>query len=604
VTDVSPPHQETRIHIEVRKPTMTTATTTTVGSYLATRLVQLGVTHLFGLPGDYNLTLLDELLAVEGIDWSGSTNELNAAYTADGYARAGRRPGAVVTTHGVGELSAINGIAGSYAEDVPVVHLVGMPSRAAMDRGAPLHHTLLDGDFLRFARMSREVTAAQAILDRQTAAQEIDRVLLVALNTSKPVYLGVPLDVANAPVLSQPLRIPLRSAGSEPAAVEEFRRALEVRFAGEKGITVLAGPRIHRRGLETLVAGLAGLPGVRVASQPGSNALLDEDHPASLGTYFGAATRSDEAREAIDNASLLVMAGTVESDFTTGSFTHSYDSAVAVELTVDHARIGRAVYHGVRLEDSLQVLHELVSNSEFADASVVALRAPGSAPGGNLDEPLNHERFWARVQDWLPTSTTVAAEIGTAFYGALDLRLPPESDLLGQPVWSSIGFTLPAVLGAALARPDRRPVLFIGDGAAQLTVQELGTFYARGIRPVVFVLNNHGYTVERLLQNPKADYQDIVPWNWTEVPAALGGTDVCTAKVRTARELRDALQGASDPEHAWLIEVMLPRMDVPRLLVQFARGKRATNATQTPRTDRQVGGGSLNGNGMLPLVVT
>jgi indolepyruvate decarboxylase len=360
---------------------MTTATaTTTVGAYLAARLVQLGVTHLFGLPGDFNLTLLDELLAVEGIDWSGSTNELNAAYTADGYARAARRPGALVTAHGVGELSAINGIAGSYAEDVPVVHIVGMPSRAAIERRAPLHHTLLDGDFLRFERMFREVTAAQAVLDPRTAAQEIDRVLLTTLNTSKPVYLGVPMDVANALVLGQNLRIPLRCMGSEPAAVEKFRKALERRFVGEKGLTMLAGPRIYRRGLETTVAALAGLPGVRVASQPGSNALLDDDHPASLGTYFGAATRSDEARQAIDNASLLVMAGTVESDFTTGSFTHRYDSALAVELTVDHARIGPVVYPGVRLEDSLQVLHQLVSKSQYADASAVARTAPTSVP--------------------------------------------------------------------------------------------------------------------------------------------------------------------------------------------------------------------------------
>jgi indolepyruvate decarboxylase len=113
----------------------------------------------------------------------------------------------------------------------------------------------------------------------------------------------------------------------------------------------------------------------------------------------------------------------------------------------------------------------------------------------------------------------------------------------------------------------------------QLTVQELGTFYARGIRPVVFVLNNDGYTVERLLQSPNADYQDIVQWNWTELPAALGGTDVRTAKIRTVGELRAALQGASDPEHAWFIEVVLPRMDLPHMLTELARGKRATKST-------------------------
>jgi TPP-dependent 2-oxoacid decarboxylase len=568
---------------------MATATTTTVGSYLATRLVQLGVTHLFGLPGDYNLTLLDELLAVDGINWSGSTNELNAAYTADGYARVGRRPGALVTAHGVGELSAINGIAGSFAEDVPVVHIVGMPSRAAMKLRAPLHHTLLDGDFLRFERIYREVTAAQAVLLHPLmAAQEIDRVLVTALNNSKPVYLGVPSDVASAPLPGQSLEIPLRCMDSEPAAVEAFRTALERRFAGEKGITMLVGPRVHRRGLETMVADLAELPGVRVASQAGSNALLDEDHPANLGTYFGAATRPNEARDAIDNASLLVMAGSVESDFTTGSFTHSYDSALAVELTVDNARIGRAVYPGVRLEDSLQILHQLADKSQFADASRIPLRAPTRVTGGDVDEPLNHDRFWTRVQEWLPPSTTVAAEIGTAFYGVLDLRLPPDSHLLGQPVWSSIGYTLPAVLGAALARPDRRPILFIGDGSAQLTVQELGTFYARGIHPVIFVLNNDGYTVERLLQSPQADYQDIVQWNWTELPAALGGFDIRTAKVRTVRQLRDALQGASDPDHAWLIEVMLPRMDLPRLLVELAKAKRTTKSTVSK--ERAAGG--------------
>jgi indolepyruvate decarboxylase len=95
----------------------------------------------------------------------------------------------------------------------------------------------------------------------------------------------------------------------------------------------------------------------------------------------------------------------------------------------------------------------------------------------------------------------------------------------------------------------------------------------------VFVLNNDGYTVERILQNPKADYHAIVQWNWTELPSALGGTNVRTAKVRTIRELRNALQGASDPEHAWLIEVMLPPMDIPHLLVELARRKRPTNST-------------------------
>ncbi|GAA5176488.1 alpha-keto acid decarboxylase family protein [Pseudonocardia eucalypti] len=553
-------------------------TETTVGAYLATRLAQLGAHHLFGLPGDYNLNLLDEMLTVDGIRWTGTANELNAAYAADGYARTGRRPAALVTTYGVGELSALNGIAGSYAEDVPVVHIAGMPSRAAIQAGAPIHHTFLDGDFGRFQRMSREVTAAQAILEPHTAADEIDRVLRVALDTSKPVYLGVPLDVARAAVPADALRQPLRSSESEPTAVEEFRAALEARLGRETGICLLAGHRVHRRGLEPVVAGLAALPGVRLATQPGAKAMLDEDHPASLGTYTGATTQSPSTRDAVDQASALVMVGTVQSDFTTGFFTHRYDPATAVELAIDHARIGRAIYPGVRLEDSLPVLAELVERHAFPDAEAVTPAGAVAAPAGELDDPLDHAGLWAELQAWIPPATTVVAEAGTAYYGALDLRLSPESDLLGQPVWGSIGYTLPATLGAALAQPNRRPVLIIGDGSAQLTIQELGTIDAHGIRPVILLLNNNGYTVERLIQSPEAAYQDITPWDWTRIPAALGAPKVETSTVHTPRELRSALENAADPHRAAFIEVVLPPLNAPRLLAEIARGLGEANA--------------------------
>lgn len=559
--------------------------TVTVGAYVAARLVALGAEHLFGLPGDFNLALLDEMLADGALQWVGSTNELNAAYAADGYARVGRRVGALVTTCGVGELSAINGVAGSYAEDVPVVHVAGMPSRSSIGRGAPLHHTFLDGDFRRFERMFAEVTAAQSILDPRSATAEIDRVLQVALERSKPVYLGVPLDVATAPVPAAGLATPVSRAVSEPAALAEFRVALAQRVARDTGVCVLAGPKVHRRSCEPLVAALAEVPGVRVASQSGAKALLDEDHPASLGTYLGATTWSPAARDVVDKAPLLIMAGTVHSDFTTGFFTHGYDPNTAVELAVDHARIGRAVYPGVRLEDSLRALDEVVREASFAPAAPVDLGVGdnGGAPSADAaDEPLDHARFWARIQQWLAPATTVIAEAGTAFYGALDLRLPRESDLLGQPVWSSIGYTVPALLGAGLARPGHRPVLFVGDGAAQLTATELATIWARDdLHPVVFVLNNHGYTVERAIQSPDAVYQDITVWDWTALPTALGAPHVATATVRTVGELLAALDEARDPETAWLIDVGLPERDAPRLLVELARGVQATNAASS-----------------------
>ncbi|MER7798595.1 thiamine pyrophosphate-binding protein [Microbacterium sp. NPDC096154] len=553
------------------------ADTISVGGYLAARLVQLGCRHLFGLPGDFNLNLLDEMLEDEDLAWMGSANELNAAYAADGYARVGRAVGALVTTYGVGELSAVNGVAGSYAEDVPVVHIAGLPSRAAMSTGARLHHTLLDGDFQHFVRMYREVTVAQAVLDGTDPAAEIDRALAAMLAASKPVYVGVPLDVARLPVSREPLRSPLVPPASDPIAVADFTDALRHRLARMDRLTVLAGPGVHRRGLEASVARLAGVPGVRIASQVGSKALLDETHPASLGTYLGVNTRDARSQAIVDDADMLVMVGTVYSDFSTGFFSHRYQPAHAIELALDRARIGPAVYPGVRLDEALAALGEVVAECRFS--------SPDDVPPPDVreeaaddDAPLDHVALWALLQDWIPSGTTLIAEAGTAFYGALDLTLPERSDLLGQPVWSSIGYTLPAALGAALARPDRRPVLVIGDGSAQLTVQELGRLLAQPNAPVVLLLDNDGYTVERKIQSPEAVYQDIQRWDWNALPAALGASGTQVHDAGTPGELRAALHAASDASRAHFVRVRLDRHDAPRLLLALAAGIAKANA--------------------------
>ena len=175
--------------------------TITIGSYLLARLHQLGVNSVFGVPGDYNLRLLDKV-APEGLHWIGNCNELNAAYAADGYARI-KRLAVLVTTFGLGELSAINGIAGAYAEKVLVVHILGTPSRQLQNSGAPLHHSFVDGGLKRFAATAEHVTAAQTDLrDFWMAAGQIDWVLQKALRYSRPVYRGIPEDMVNIEISS------------------------------------------------------------------------------------------------------------------------------------------------------------------------------------------------------------------------------------------------------------------------------------------------------------------------------------------------------------------------------------------------------------------
>ena len=154
-------------------------------------------------------------------------------------------------------------------------------------------------------------------------------------------------------------------------------------------------------------------------------------------------------------------------------------------------------------------------------------------------------------------------------------RLPADVTFVGQPLWASIGYTLPALLGACTAQPGRRGVLLIGDGAAQLTVQELATVLQQRLPAVVVVVDNDGYTVERAIHGPDEPYNDITHWDWTHAPGLLRRRRRRAPRrrpVRTVGELRAAFaDAAGHPERLSLIQAVVPRDDVPELLDTLTR---------------------------------
>ena len=131
--------------------------------------------------------------------WVGTATEQGAGYAADGYARL-KGLGAIVTTFGVGELSAMNAVTGAYAESVPVVHVVGTPALGARKNDSLLDHNSPGPGFGHFSRMAAEVTASQTDLRAGTAPRQIDHAIRTAVRTSLPVYIAIPADVAEMPV--------------------------------------------------------------------------------------------------------------------------------------------------------------------------------------------------------------------------------------------------------------------------------------------------------------------------------------------------------------------------------------------------------------------
>jgi alpha-keto-acid decarboxylase len=536
----------------------------TVGDYLLDRLAELGVTEVFGVPGDYNLEFLDHIVAHPHIRWVGNANELNAGYAADGYGRL-RGMSAVVTTFGVGELSAANAIAGSYAEHVPVVHIVGGPSKDAQGTRRALHHSLGDGDFEHFLRVSREITCAQANLMPATATREIDRVLSEVREQRRPGYLLLPTDVARFETEPPTAPLPRYTGGTSPRALALFTEAATTLIADHQ-LTVLADLLVHRLNAVDNLEALLAADMVPHATLMWGKSLVDESAPDFLGIYAGAAS-AEPVRRAIEDAPVLVTAGVVFTDMVSGFFSQRIDPTRTIDVGVQQSTVGNHVFAPVDMEAALDALTSILTRRGITSPPVASTSDELPAEMPDRDQPLSQKVLWDRFCHALTPGNVVLADQGTSFYGMATHRLPRGVTFIGQPLWGSIGYTLPATLGAGLAHRDRRPVLLIGDGAAQLTVQELGTFSREGLSPVIVVVNNDGYTVERMIHGKTAPYNDIVSWSWADIPTALGVTNHLTFRAQTYGELDDAfVAAASHRDRMVLIEAVVPRLDVPDLL--------------------------------------
>ena len=543
-----------------------------VADYLLDRLSQSGITHLFGVPGDYNLQFLDNVIAHPEVAWVGCANELNAAYAADGYARC-KGAGALLTTFGVGELSALNGVAGSYAEHVPVLHIVGAPASGAQQRGELMHHTVGDGDFRHFVRIASELCAAHAVLTADNACKEIDRVIREMHSASRPGYLMLLADVAKMPAIRPENALTKTTHNADPALLEAFRQAVQQRLSGVKRIALLADYLAQRFGLKRALQQWVHEIPLAHSSLLMGKGIFNEGGAGFTGTYSGAATAQAQ-REAIEGSDLVICVGVKFTDTTTAGFSQHLTPEQTIEVMPDGVRIGDRSFSGLPMAEAVNILYREVRQIQHQ----LTLPEIKPAPLPEGDAGLDQHAFWLAIQAWLRPGDIVVVDQGTAAFGAATLTLPDDVTFIVQPLWGSIGYALAAAFGAQTACPTRRLVLITGDGAAQLTIQELGSMLRDDLRPVVIVLNNDGYTVERAIHGAEQRYNDIAPWDWTALPHALDIHRKAECwQVSETVQLQEVLARLVHPARLSLVEVMLPKQDLPELLTAVTQSLGARN---------------------------
>ena len=535
----------------------------TIGSLLLDRLYQLGLNHIFGIPGDYVLTLY-KLIEESPIQHVGTTREDGAGFAADAYARI-HGIGGVCITYCVGGLNIVNAVACAYAERSPVVVLSGSPGLAERVNNPFMHHMVRD--FSTQREVFEKVTVASVILDDPlTAEREIDGALAALMRYKRPIYLEIPRDLVLANLEVSSTSPPIEAEEkSDPDALKEAVAEVRGILSGSEHPVILAGAEIYRFALQDHLTQLVEHMNVPVASTLLGKSVIREDHPLYIGVYGGLVGR-EEILDFVDQADCLLMLGTVLTDIedvkahpillAAGRTIH----ATADAITIKHHR-----YDSVRFEDFVRAL--AASPLPSFPARTLPMHDSDLFEAPAPDTPATLRSLFGYLDSLLHEKTIVIADVGESLFAAADLHVRKSAEFLSPAYYTSMGFSVPAALGAGFADPSLRPIVLVGDGAFQMTGTELATCLRHGLTPIVVILNNRGYSTEReILDGP---FNDLHEWQYEKICEMLGGG--VGQRVRTYGELVQALNTAmADPSNLHVLNVLLDPADRSTAMTRVA----------------------------------
>jgi indolepyruvate decarboxylase len=537
----------------------------TIGDYLIRRLRAENVGHVFGVPGDFVLSLFKKF-EESPLQVVNTCDEQGAGFAADAYARL-HGLGVVCITYAVGGLKIVNAVAQAFAERSPVVVVSGAPGVAEQAHDGLIHHKVRNFDTQR--KVFAELTVATTVLDDpNTAADEIDRVLELARRHSRPVYIELPRDRVSAAIL--PGR--RRSLPREESDLDVLRFALGEavqRIASSARPVILAGLEIQRFRLQEVLVKFAHATGIPVASTLGGKSVFPESDPAYLGVYEGAMS-ADAVRNYVEQSDCVLLLGAMLTDTNLGIYTARIDRSTAVYAARDRVAVGFRSYDGVRMEDFVRGLAEVTWTKRSPPAFVHPERP---APFVASDRAITVAALFHQINAFLADDMIVIADPGDALFAAKDLYIHDGAHFLAPAYYCSLGFAMPGAIGVTAAAPHLRALVLVGDGAFQMTGMELSTVARYGMSPIVIVLDNDGYGTER----PMLDgaFNDVHRWNFFRIPEVLGSG--LGLKVTTESEMAAALEKAKTNTHsATLIQVMLDRHDHSAALARLTAtlGKR------------------------------
>jgi TPP-dependent 2-oxoacid decarboxylase len=522
----------------------------TIGSYIIQRLYDHGVRHIFGVPGDFVLGFYQELIQSNKLKVINTCDEQGAAFAADAYARVSGL-GVVCVTYCVGGLKVVNGVAQAYAEKSPVVVISGAPGIKERIKNPLLHHKVRDFDTQQ--KIFEHITIDSVLVDNpRTAAKDIDRVLSSAIKYKRPVYIELPRDKVSVPIqqeqylhssttYSQKTRV-REGCETDIASMQAALTEATAMINSSKQPVIIAGVEIHRFGLQDKLLELTEKTNIPVVATILSKSVISEDHPSYIGVYEGAMGHQS-VKEYVESSDCLMLLGALMTDINFGNSATPIEQSKSIYVTSEKLSIKHHNFENVLLQDFLSGLIEapLKRKNFVLDGKQGDVKNSSDEHfSAARNQKITVKRLFKRLNLSITHNAIVIADIGDSLFGALDLTIHGQTDFLSPAYYSSMGFAVPAAIGAQLANPRLRPIVIVGDGAFQMTGMEISTISRFALNPIIIVLNNNGYGTERpMLDGP---FNDILPWNYYRIPEII-----CHGKgfvVDTEDQLEESLSAA------------------------------------------------------------
>src|SRR5215467_8757386 len=493
-----------------------------VGGFLIQRLYDHDVRHVFGVPGDFVLGFYNQLIQSNQLKVINTCDEQGAAFAADAYARINGL-GVVCVTYCVGGLKVVNATAQAFAEKSPIVVISGAPGIKERIKNPLLHHKVRDFDTQQ--KIFEHMTIDSVLIDNpRTAAKDIDRVLSSAIRYKRPVYVELPRDMISMPIYQEQYidsstpysKIYETDTDSMQEAVAEATAMIN----SSKQPVIIAGVEIHRLELQNKLLKLADKTNIPVAATVLSKSVISEDHPSYIGVYEGAMGHQS-VKDYVESSDCLILLGALMTDINFGISTTPIEQSKSIYVTSEKLSIKHHNFENVLLQDFLTKLIEapLITNDSVFEKQDNTKKNNNKHFSAAKNQKITVKRLFERLNFSVTDNTIVIADVGDSLFGALDLTIHGQTEFISPTYYCSMGFAVPAAIGAQLANPMLRPIVIVGDGAFQMTGVEISTIVRFDLNPIIIILNNEGYGTERpMLDGP---FNDVLRWNYYRIPEII-----------------------------------------------------------------------------------